>query len=165
MLKKYILLLSLTGIALLAGCGDNTELAVFQESVQSFYTEVSDIEDAMNNINNEEEDAVTTMLICMEQMSSQFEVLADLKVPLEFSSVEKLADDASEYMTEAVKLYTRAYEEAGKVNEPYIQAAIENYDSAMKRIGYIAALLQGEIPEGAVVVEGDGNEFEPYSEE
>jgi len=165
MLKKYILLLSLVGISMLTGCGGRKELAVFQESIQNFYTEVSDIEAVMYEIDNNEEDAVTTMLICMEQMSSQFDLLAEMEVPMEFASVEGLADDAAEYMSDAVKLYTQAYEEEGKVNDSYIQAAVENYESAMKRINYIATLLQGEIPEGVTVIEGDGNEFEPYTEE
>ena len=97
-------------------------------------------------------------------MSVQFEKLAELEVPEEFISIEELADDASDYMNEAVRLYSEAYEE-DYVSDSLIQAAIENYDSAMKRINYIAILLQGEIPEGATIVEGEGNEFVPYSEE
>ena len=83
---------------------------------------------------------------------------------MEFISIEELADDASAYMDQAVRLYSEAYEE-DYVSDALIQAATENYESAMKRINYIAVLLQGEIPEGATVVEGDGTEFEPYSEE
>ena len=108
--------------------------------------------------------AVTTLLIYMEQMAVQFQQLAQLEVPAEFISVEDLADDAYEYMAEAVRLYEEAYEE-DYVSDSLIQAAADNYESAMKRVKYIAILLQGEIPEGATVIEGDGTEFEPYSED
>ena len=108
--------------------------------------------------------AVNTLLINMEEMAACFQTLANMEVPMEFISIEELADDASAYMDEAVRLYSEAYEE-DYVSDALVQAATENYESAMKRINYIAVLLQGEIPEGATVVEGDGTEFEPYSEE
>ena len=68
-----------------------------------------------------------------------------------------------EYMQEAVRLYSQAFEE-DYVNDSFIQAAGENYESAMKRVHYIATILQGEIPEGARIIEGNDNEFEPYTE-
>lgn len=164
MVKKYILLLlGIFCFSILTGCGESEELGSFQESINNFYTEVTDIEQSINNIDVNEEDAVTSTLIYMEQMMVQFEMLAELEVPVEFANVEELADDAADYMSEAVKLYTEAYE-AESVNDSYIRAAMENYDSAIKRINYIADLLQGKIPEGAVVIEGDGNEIEPYTE-
>ena len=163
-MKKYILLISLFVFTVVTGCGGSEGLASFQESINSFYTEVSEIEKSMEQIDEQDENAVTTLLICLEQMKAQFEILAQMEVPAEFSNVEELAKDAAEYMSEATRLYTEAYEE-DLVNNDYVQAAVDNYESAMKRIDYIATLLQGEIPEGAVVIEGEGNEFEPYTEE
>ena len=165
MLKNRILigLLSL-GMFAVCGCGEKEELTTFKENMDTFYTEVSAIETAMTAIEEESEDAVDSLLFQMEQMKSQFDLLADFDVPQEFISVEELADDAAGYMSEAVRLYGEAYEE-DYISDAMIQAAAENYDSAMKRINYIAVLLQGEIPEGATVVEGEGTEFEPYSEE
>ena len=165
MLKKYALILSLMlCMSVIAGCGEKEELTTFKAEMDDFYTEVSAIENAMNEIDEQSENAVSTLLITMEQMSEQFQKLARLEVPEEFISVEELADDAADYMYEAVRLYGEAYEE-DYVSDAMIQAAAENYESAMKRINYIAVLLQGEIPEGATVVEGDGTEFEPYVEE
>lgn len=164
MFKRYTLLITLICMTVLAGCGEKEELTVFKENMNDFYTEVSAIETAISSIDEQSEDAVATLLINLEQMSSQFQQLADMEVPEEFISVEDLADDAASYMHEAVRLYGEAYEE-DYVSDSLIQAATENYESAMKRINYIAVLLQGEIPEGATVIEGDGNEFEPYTEE
>ena len=149
---------------LLAGCGENEELTVFEENMKNFYTEVSNIENAIAEIDASSENAVETLVINMEEMAACFQSLAQMEVPMEFISVEELAEDASAYMDEAVRLYSEAYEE-DYVSDSLIQAATENYESAMKRVKYIAILLQGEIPEGATVVEGDGAEFEPYSEE
>ena len=148
----------------LAGCGEKEELTLFKDKIDSFYTEVSMIESNIQAIDEESEGAVVTLLLQLEQMSQQFHQLAQLEVPEEFISVEAIADDAAEYMTEAVRLYEEAYED-DYVSDPLIQAASENYTSAMKRINYIAVILQGQIPEGATVVEGEGNEFEPYTEE
>ena len=165
MLKRYTLLVTLfVSMLMFTGCGEKEELTVFEEQMKSFYTEVSEIENAIAEIEASSENAVDTLMINMEEMSACFQNLANIDVPMEFISIEELADDASAYMDEAVRLYSEAYEE-DYVSDALVQAATENYESAMKRINYIAILLQGEIPEGAVVVEGDGNEFEPYSEE
>lgn len=165
MFKRYIWASCLClGMLLFTGCGEREELTVFKENMNSFYEEVSAIESNIQNIDENSEDAVTTLLINMEQMAVQFQQLSELEVPTEFISVEDLADDAYEYMAEAVRLYEEAYEE-DYVSDPLIQAASENYSSAMRRINYIALLLQGEIPEGATVIEDDGAEFEPYTEE
>ena len=165
MFKRYILLYCLfLCMILFTGCGEKEELTVFKENISSFYEEVSMIESNIASVDESSEDAVATLLIYLEQMSLQFQQLAEMEVPQEFISVEALADDAFDYMKEAVRLYEEAYEE-DYISDPLIQAATENYTSAMKRIYYIAVLLQGEIPEGATIVEGDGAEFEPYTEE
>ena len=165
MLKKYVLMLvTIISMLFFAGCGEREELTVFKEQIDNFYTEVSALETEMNSITEDSENAVSTLLVSLEQMSEQFQELADLDVPAEFISVEDLADDAASYMYEAVRLYGEAYEE-DYVSDSLIQAASDNYESAMKRINYIAVLLQGEIPEGATVIEDDGTEFEPYVEE
>lgn len=165
MLRRFTsLAVLLLSIFVFTGCGEKEELTVFEESMKNFYTEVSELENSINQIDTSSENAVETLIINMEEMALCFQTLAEMEVPMEFVSIEELADDASAYMDEAVRLYSEAYEE-DYVSDALIQAAVENYESAMKRVNYIAILLQGEIPEGATVVEGDGTEFEPYSEE
>ena len=165
MLRRYTLTIFLLfSMVFFTGCGEKEELTTFKEEMDNFYEEVSSIETSIASIDESSEDAVATLLIHLEQMSAQFEQLAQMEIPEEFVSVEELAEDASNYMYEAVRLYGEAYEE-DYVSDSLIQAAADNYESAMKRVNYIAVLLQGEIPEGATVVEDAGNEFEPYSEE
>ena len=165
MLRRYTLfIVLLVSMFVFTGCGEKEELTVFENDMNNFYDEVSAIESAISQIDASSETAVDNLLVNMEEMAICFQTLANIEVPMEFISIEELADDASAYMDEAVRLYSEAYEE-DYVSDALVQAATENYESAMKRINYIAVLLQGEIPEGATVVEGDGNEFEPYSEE
>ena len=59
-------------------------------------------------------------------------------------------------MTEAGSLYHEAYEQAS-LDESLLMAAEENYSRAMKRVNYIAQLLQGQMPEGdnITVIESD----------
>ena len=165
MLKRFTLILSLVlCMSVFTGCGEKEELTVFKEEISNFYTEVSALEAELDAIDEESENAVSAIMVSLEQMSTQFQHLAGLEVPAEFISIEDLAEDAAAYMHEAVRLYGEAYEE-DYVSDSLIQAAAENYESAMKRVNYIAVLLQGEIPEGASVIEGNGTEFEPYVEE
>lgn len=165
MRKKYMLMIAAFACMLVfTGCGEKEELTVFKEQMSDFYTEVSALETEIASIDEGSENAVSTLLINLEQMNSLFQQLAELSVPAEFISVEDLAEDAASYMHEAARLYGEAYEE-DYVSDSLIQAATENYESAMKRINYIAVILQGEIPEGATVIEGDGTEFDPYVEE
>ena len=147
MVKKYSVILGMIlGMGFLCGCGEKEELTQFHEDINQFYTEISVIEDEIAAIDEETEDAFFSMINQMEQMAMQFQNLAQIKVPEEFISVEELAEDAASYMDEAFRLYSEAYEE-DYVSDSLIQAAAENYESAMKRINYIAIILQGEIPE------------------
>ena len=150
-------------ICLLSGCGKDEKLTAFEENMTAFYKNIRTIGNEMEALNPYDEDAATQMNSKLEDMKQQFEILAALEIPSQFPSIDGLADDALEYMNEAVHLHSLAYEEA-EVIDSYIQASTENYESAMKRIEYIATLLQGEIPEGAEITEGDGTEFEPYTE-
>ena len=165
MLKKQALLIFImTCMLAFTGCGEREELTVFNEQINDFYTEVSVLETEIASMDAETEDAVSVLLTHLQKMGTKFQQLADVEVPVEFISVEELAEDAASYMQEAVRLYEEAYAEE-YVNDALIQAAAENYEYAMKRVNYIAIILQGEIPEGATVIETDGTEFEPYTGE
>lgn len=165
-MKKRIIILSgylLFISAFIKGCGNNEELSSFQQNMMGFCNNITSINYDLTSINANDDNAVDLLTSCLEKMSVEFENLAAMEVPKEFSSVEDLADDAFEYMQEATRLYKNTYEDKN-TNEAFLTAAVQNYDSAMKRIGYIATILQGEIPEGATVIEDEGTEFEPYTE-
>ncbi len=156
-------LVLLFSFCFLLGCGEKEELITFEENMTAFYENITTIGASMDSIDPTAQDAVTLMNTYLEDMLQEFQFLASMEIPAQFASIEDLADDALEYMEEAVRLYAEAYEE-DYVSAPFIQAAGENYESAMKRVNYIATLLQGKIPEGATVIEAEGTEFEPYTQ-
>lgn len=159
----YIILLCLSFTIL--GCGKNKELEEYKEAVSAFVTAVTDITTTMENIDTTSEGAQVELLLCLDQMQGEFLTFAELEVPTKFSGVESLADEASNYMNEAVALYHEVFE-AEEFDESKADAANENYSRAMQRLSYISSLLQGELPEGAniSVVEEEGTDFAPIEE-
>lgn len=151
---KLISLLTLTLLALcLAGCGRDKELDTYQENVTAFIDNVSALNDNMNSIDVTSETRVTDFLSYLDALEAEFTSFAELEVPEQFASVETLADDAGMYMSEAVSLYHQAFE-AEVLDTALLDIASQNYERANKRIGYIASILQGNVPEDdAVTVE------------
>lgn len=143
----------------LNGCGTKEELVVFEANVLAFYDNISALNDSMDRIDSSSPDAVTLVNNHLSSLQSELEAFAELEVPAQFSNIETMADDAVYFIREAARLYRDAYED-NYINESYIQGAAENYESAMKRVEYIAILLQGKVPEDAVLLIEDKNDSE-----
>ena len=164
MTKKHTLLATaVLTFSLLTGCGTNASLTEFEKNMDTFYTEITAIGKSLEAVNPNSTNAVSEVLGYLQKMEQQFQFLANMEIPKEFFNIEDLADDAAEYMTEALNLYTQVYNSEEFV-ENVASAAFENYNSAMKRVNYIACLLQGEIPEGASIIEIDNTNSESYPE-
>ena len=73
--------------------------------------------------------------------------------PEEYDYLEQMADEAGEYMTEAVNTYDSMYGTDDGYNVNLEEYADENYARAYKRVRIITALLRGETPdeEGLIV--------------
>lgn len=164
-MKKTILLLLLFFTICLCGCGKDEQLEQYKEDITNFNINISDIATRMDNIDPNAEDAVSDVLNCLGEMEYQFALLAELEVPQAFSSIDSLADEAAEYMTEAVSLYNEVFT-AEEYPEETAAAAQENYNRAMTRLSYISSLLQGELPEGdnIIITEEEVLDFEPVTE-
>lgn len=164
---RYTLILVLLCL-FMAGCGKYKQLEEYRNHMAAFTSGVSDISAKMEQIDTTSDTAVNEVLACLDEMEAQFLILADIEVPKEFASVESLADEASEYMSEAVSLYHEIFS-AQTISEDdgFLAAAQENYDRAMKRISYISTLLQGELPQGddVFVTEEEVLDFTPVTEE
>lgn len=164
-MKKIIYLCVLSLSIMLMGCGKNKKLEEYNVAVSAFITAVSDITSTMENIDTASESAESELLGCLDSMQEEFRVFAELEVPSKFSGIESLADEASDYMNEAVALYHEVFE-AEEFDESKAGAANENYSRAMQRLSYISSLLQGELPEGAniTITEEDATDFTPIEE-
>lgn len=145
MLNSLLTVILLT--IFMTGCGRDEALEEYKTNIETFTTNISDINDRINNIDLSSETHVADFLSCMDELKEEFAWFAELDVPEQFASVESLADDAGEYMAEAVSLYHQAFE-AETLDTALLDVASENYKRANKRISYISSILQGEIPEG-----------------
>ena len=164
-MKKTLLILLLLFTLSLTGCGKDEQLEQYKEEITTFTNSISAIATRMNNIDTTSEDAVSDVLDCLAELQYQFSLLAEMEVPEEFTSIESLADEASEYMTEAASLYGEVFT-MEEYSEEKASAASENYNRAMTRLSYISSLLQGELPEGEniIITEEENLDFEPVTE-
>lgn len=150
MKNKLIALLVLALLVMtLSGCGKDPELAAFRNEFEEFCTDISGLGTSIDSINASDQnadEATQELLGYLDQLELEFEELAKLDFPTEFDYLEKLAVEASEYMTEAVKSYHEAYGSGG-YNEYTAKYAQENYSRAYKRIQVIISLLHGKTPD------------------
>lgn len=153
-------------LPLLAACGSNKELDSYQENMTAFITETTAIRDNIDAIDTESGDAGSALLVELDKLDEEFKKMAEFDVPAEFSANESLADEASTYMTESVKLYHEYFDDP-EAGEEICDAAYENYKRAFTRISYISSILQGNIPEGenVTVTEDEQTDFNPVTAE
>lgn len=133
-------------VILLTGCSENEELNTYKINMNQFFENVKIYDSSINAIDPESETAVAELLALLDSMEHTFSQMASLEVPEGFPGVEQLADEASEYMTEAVSCYHQAFE-GETYNSELADAAKENYDRANLRVQYILSILHGDIPE------------------
>lgn len=137
-------------LLLLTGCGEDQTLTDFHDQMDTFYQSLSDSVNVLESIDPSSDTAVDDMLAQLDEMAVLFQQLADIQIPEDyrdqFDNVERFSDEASDYMTEAASLYHEVYADGG-YDDVVAEAARENYNRAMKRINYIAILLQGRLPD------------------
>lgn len=145
---KYIIG-TLTTVLCLTACGhtnEEKELADFSSSISSFTASIQDANQQINELDVNDANASQELLSILDGLDEKFKELADLSVPEQYQSIETLADEASENMTNAVSYFHSAYE--GKAfDEQDADVAYQYYTRAMVRIEYIGYVLVGEIPE------------------
>ena len=101
-MKKRILFLAIMLCLCMTGCGKDQKLEEYNENISTFTLNIADISSRMEEIDTTSDTAASEVLICLDEMQEQFIILAEMEVPKEFASIESLADEASEYMTEAL---------------------------------------------------------------
>ncbi len=162
---KYKILLLLTFITafFLTGCGKDAELENYKANMNQFFENIRVIDSSINALDPNSETAVSDLLSLLDSMNTSFEQMASLNVPDGFPGVDELADEASEYMSEAVSYYHQAYE--GEYNAAFEDAARQNYEYANIRFQYIVSILHGDIPEEIYTYEDDESPSEDVSED
>ena len=140
----------------LIGCGSNAELDAYKANMNQFFENIQAFDSAINSIDPESETAVTDLLSLLDSMDTNFQQMASLSVPEGFPGVEGLADEASDYMTEAVSYYHQAFE-AEPFDTVLADVAKQNYDRANLRIQYIVSILHGDLPEEMYTYEDEAD--------
>lgn len=147
MQKKWTLLAAgLIVSTLLSGCGKDSELTQFRKDIDTFCTDISTLDTAMNNVDASSATAKAELLEYLDELDEKFKGFAELDFPEEFDYLESLADESSEYMTEAVTYYHKTYDETETFDEANVEYAQENYSRALKRVQIIITFLHGEEP-------------------
>lgn len=132
--------------ALLAGCGADPETTQFKNDMETFCDNVAELDTAINNIDVENDNATSLALGYLDKLDIEFQNFAEMDFPEEYDYLESLADEAGNYMTEAVKSYHNLYEAEG-YDEDTATYARENSARAFKRVQVILDVLQGEYVE------------------
>lgn len=127
-------------------CGEDPELTQFRNSIDSFCTEISQIDTAINSIDASSEDAVSELLSYLDDLENAFQGFAELDFPEEFDYLEEIAAQSGDYMSTAVSSYHDAYG-GDSYDEQTAAYASENYSRAYKRVQIIITFLHGETPE------------------
>ncbi|MBE5875347.1 MAG: hypothetical protein E7290_00510 [Lachnospiraceae bacterium] len=151
---NIIILISILALGL-TGCGYKTEeekaLANFSSSISSFTNTILSIDMQMNELDVTDENACADLLMMLDNLDKEFQSLAELSVPEQYLSIEKLADEASDNMSIAVSYFHSAYE-AATFDAVDADVAHQYYERAMTRIEYIGYVLTGDIPEDENVI-------------
>ena len=131
MKNKVLIVLAATLISVLfSACGEDTELSQFRRSMDDFCTRISEIDTSINSIDAEAENASEELLTYLDDLDIVFQSFARLDFPEEFDYLENLADESSEYMTEAVKSYHDAFG-YNSYSESMAEYAKENYSTLL----------------------------------
>ncbi|MBR5897716.1 MAG: hypothetical protein IKZ39_08910 [Lachnospiraceae bacterium] len=154
-MKKHIRLLAffVLTLCLLCGCGSkgsSSEVKEYKTSMEKFFDSLKTVDENIDKINPEDQDAINLLFEQFDSMEKEFAAMAALTVPSSgvpetFAYIPELSKSASEYMTQANGYLHDSFSESS-YNEHTLEAAMECYKRANKRVQFIITLLHGEYP-------------------
>ncbi len=148
MKKLYLIIAFFLFACTLVGCGKkDDELEQYRAEMEAFTNTINELGTAIDNIDTGSDTCVEELLGYLDEMDSAFTAMGDLKVPDQFANVEELADDASTNLSKSVSLYHQAFDNPEDYDPQLVNAALEYYNRAFKRLDYIGTILQGDLPE------------------
>lgn len=148
MKKTWFLLAAFLFAAVLTGCGKkDDDLEQYKSEMTEFTNTIDDLVSAIENIDLESETRTQELLGYLDEMDAAFVAMGNLEVPEQFANIEELADDASANLSKSVSLYHQAFDNPEDYDPQLVDAALEYYSRAFKRLDYIGTILQGDLPE------------------
>lgn len=144
---KIRVMLAAACLFLLTSCGANPIEAKFENEINEFCENAADIGAKIDAIQVEAEEnsiryATSDLLSYLDELEVEFMRFSNIDFPERYDYLEETADEAGQYMTEAVSSYHKAYDE--EYNQAMEEYAQENYSRACKRMQMILAVLRGE---------------------
>ena len=152
MKKIYLLLLSILITLTLSACGQNTtQIVAFQNELYSTVTKIEALHKELNNLDVTNSNAASNALNQLSKLNDAFKDLADINIAdEEFAFIADLAEEGSEYMSQAYKLFHEAYAK-DNFDEENADLAYKYLERATTRIRVIVSMLHGEVPDGVIV--------------
>ena len=152
MKKIYLLLLSILITLTLSACGQNTtQIVAFQNELYSTVTKIEALHKELNNLDVTNSNAASNTLNQLSKLNDAFKDLADINIAdEEFAFIADLAEEGSEYMSQAYKLFHEAYAN-DNFDEENADLAYKYLERATTRIRVIVSMLHGEVPDGVIV--------------
>ena len=152
MKKIYLLLLSILITLTLSACGQNTtQIVAFQKELYSTVTKIEALHKELNNLDVTNSNAASNTLNQLSKLNDAFKDLADINIAdEEFAFIADLAEEGSEYMSQAYKLFHEAYAN-DNFDEENADLAYKYLERATTRIRVIVSMLHGEVPDGVIV--------------
>ena len=144
-IKFTIVMMAVIAVTALTACGENPELVSFKQDMSDFCNSVSELNESLNSIDSDDDSAPSLALEYLDELDRQFQNFAEFDFPEEYDYLESVADEAGDYMKEAVKSYHEVYS-GEEYDEDTAAYARENSARAIKRVQVILDVLQGIEP-------------------
>ena len=155
----------------LSGCGKTDDsLEQYKTDMTAFTDKINELATSIDNIDVDSDTRTEELLGYLDEMDAAFIEMGSLEVPdhEQFANIEELADEASANLSKSVALYHQAFDNAENYDPQLVDAALEYYSRAFKRLGYIGTILQGELPQDetiTIISEGDEVDVIPEQED
>lgn len=130
-------------------CGEELtkdEYADYKNQMSNFFESIEKIDAEMNSIAPNDADSFDKLFDCFDRLEKQFKYLSEIEPPEQFEVTKELAEEAYDYMKQANSYFKESFSD-NSYNQGTLDAAIECYSRANKRMQYIVNLIHGEIPE------------------
>ncbi len=146
-----LILAAVLTFGLMTGCGskkDTAALKAYEKSMSSVFTDFERINNDIKDIDPDNQTSMNELYACFDDLDAEFKHMAELKVPTDlvyYESIKALAQEGSDYMSQANEYMHQAFSETD-YRENVVEAAMECYRRANKRLQYIISLIHGVDP-------------------
>ena len=135
---KSFLCLSL----LLSACGKKEDPALpkYKESMEAYTSEIISLSSALDSLDPEADDSVTTLLKTVDELAATLHNMAALEVPEAYSDAGNMAQEAYTLMDDSASLYHSAYG-GDTYDEDSAAMAQQQYLNSMQKVTDIGQYL------------------------